>query len=157
MDFERTTQNARRNRNSTTAKPAGESEMSDQTESFDLELAQAMAESEGFSNLPHPDSNLNFKKRSPGNQFQSRLMTARNLALRFSESTQERWRELPADSRELASKINTHARANPWLHIGIASAGGLLLGLAAGRIFSSGKSAQPTPVKGYDFDQAMDE
>ena len=149
MLFERSNQNTKTKK--TAAVPA-------HTETFDLELAQAMAESEGFANLPHPDSNFQFRRRATsGSELRDRWIAAREAALRFSESAADKLRELPNESRELAGKIDTHARANPWLHIGIASAGGLLIGLAAGRFFASGQRAPSESSKGYDFDQAMDE
>jgi len=40
---------------------------------------------------------------------------------------------LPKAGREVAGKLNRHARANPWLHIGLAGAGAFALGYLLGR------------------------
>lgn len=34
----------------------------------------------------------------------------------------------PQTGREIASKVDTHARSNPWLHVGIAGASALIVG-----------------------------
>ena len=126
----------------------------DVDESLDLEQAQAMAESEGFANLPHPDANVRLRNRSTGEKIRDRLMAARELfsersveifgkarktATQVSQTANEKLQELPANSREVMGKVDTHVRANPWIHVGAASAGGLLVGYVAGRWLGSRK------------------
>ncbi len=114
------------------------------TESADLSGAAASSGATGTS--------MNDFRQEAVNKF-------RDFASRFTDSTSDlrtRLRDVPANSREVFNRVDTHARSNPWLHIGLAGAGALLLGYVVGRSLS--KASYSTPVAGgYDFDQAMDE
>jgi ElaB/YqjD/DUF883 family membrane-anchored ribosome-binding protein len=66
--------------------------------------------------------------------FASRAMSSGS---QFGSKLYENARQVPGLSRDLASRVDTHARSNPWMHIGLVSVGFLALGYLFGRRFSS--------------------
>jgi ElaB/YqjD/DUF883 family membrane-anchored ribosome-binding protein len=70
----------------------------------------------------------------------------------------------PEAGRDLATRVDKHARSNPWLHIGLVGVGALALGYLFGR--SASPSTSTTQVKGFstemgrgygDFEEGIDE
>jgi hypothetical protein len=67
-------------------------------------------------------------------------------------------RDIPESGREIISRLDRSAHQNPWLHIGIAGFGALLLGLAVGRSASRSSDVSTSMGRSYeDFDDALDE
>jgi hypothetical protein len=67
-------------------------------------------------------------------------------------------RDVPESGREIFNRLDRNARQNPWLHIGIAGFGALLVGLAVGRSTSKSYDVSTSMGRSYeDFDDAIDE
>ncbi len=113
---------------------------------------------EGFANHPHITVDNRIGEGSDVNQSRGMGMSsgtqasggARNFDFKdfasramssgsqFGSKLYENARQVPGLSRDLASRVDTHARSNPWMHIGLVSVGFLALGYLFGRRFSSG-------------------
>lgn len=60
----------------------------------------------------------------------------------YGERVKSRVNELPRYGRDIFNRIDQSARSNPWMHVGIACAGGLLVGIAIGRMMSSSGTSE---------------
>jgi ElaB/YqjD/DUF883 family membrane-anchored ribosome-binding protein len=143
---------------------------------LDLVAAETRASAEGF-NHPHavasdlnlPDAPVEaaneavdavkgFSKDDLINNFKNYSGKARETAQNVRRQAGEfakRFEDVPAKGREAIGRVDSTARANPWLSIAVTGAGALALGFLAGKLFS--RAADAVGEAGYDFDQATDE
>lgn len=153
--------------------------------SMDLAASEDSASAEGFVNHPHADTTeLNavsdetaaprtissaissaqeaisgLSREDIINNFKSYASKASDSLREQASGLRERYKDLPETSREMGrqviDRVDTSARANPWLSIGLAGVGALALGFLVGRTFAGSNRSES--AAGYDFDQATDE
>lgn len=152
--------------------------------SLDLSSSADTATAEGFVNHPHADTtelNASSDTETPRsissaissaqdaisglsrediiNNFKSYASKASDTLREQASGLRERYKDIPANgrdmSRQIFERVDTSARANPWLSIGLAGVGALALGFIVGRAFTGPRESEITT--GYDFDQTTDE
>lgn len=69
----------------------------------------------------------------------------------YGEQVRGRVNELPRYGRDVFNWIDRSARSNPWMHVGIAGVGGLLIGLALGRAMSSDRGSEIVGIPDREY------